>query len=389
MRLSVWQVDPVHMTPYYNIAVCNALAEAGCHVRYIASTYLYEKELPYTDAFEFQALYFRGLNHPQLLNYPRLRRLLRAAAYPFGHMQLLHQLHQSQPDILHIQWNRLPRFDAWLARRVKKMGIPLICTIHEVVPLYAPNTPLSLFLPIYQMADALIIHTEENLRLFMQYYPAIDAAKLHVVPLIASKDPYLPVTASSEQARQLLGLPTDAVILLFFGIIKPYKGVDYLIKAFTRANEQAPNSHLVIAGHPENPLDKEALIEFGQQHPNVTLHLKYIPSTEKWQYHAAADVVLFPYRQIYQSAALMDTMTYGKAVIVTNVGGLPEMVNGNGWIVPVDDVDALATAIVQAASNGDQLVKMGQRSAEIIEQRHSSQAIGQRLIEVYRSVKRA
>lgn len=388
MGLSVWQVDPAHMTPYYNIAVCDALAQVGCRVHYVASTYLYEKDLPFTNNFEFQALYFRGLTHPRLLNYPHLRRLLRAAAYPVGHWQLLRQLRRAQPDIVHIQWNRLPKFDAWLARQVKEIGIPLVYTIHEIVPLFAPNTPPSRFLPIYQMADALIVHTEENRRSFMETYQEIDPAKLHVVPLIASEDIYLPPRATSAQARQILGLPADTLILLFFGIIKPYKGLDCLIKAYATASNPFPDVHLVIAGHLEDSIEKENLIEFSRQHSNVTLRLEYIPSTEKWQYHMAADVVLFPYRQIYQSAALVDTMTYGKAVIATNIGGLPESVDGNGWIVPVDDSDALADAIIQAASNRDQLVKMGQRSREIIDQRHSSRAIALKLLEIYHSVQR-
>ncbi len=388
MGLSVWQVDPAHMTPYYNIAVCDALAQAGCRVHYVASTYLYEKDLPFTNNFEFQALYFRGLTHPRLLNYPHLRRLLRAVAYPFGHWQLLRQLRRAQPDILHIQWNRLPKLDAWLAQQVKEIGIPLVYTIHEIVPLFAPNTPPSHFLPIYQMADVLIVHTEENRRSFMDTYQDIAPTRLHIIPHIALEDPYLPADASIEQARQVLNLPADAMILLFFGVIKPYKGLDCLLKAFAAASQQVSTLHLVIAGHPENPLDKALLVEFGKQHSNVTLRLEYIRSTEKWQYHLAADVVIFPYRQIYQSGALLNAMTYGKAVIATNIGGLPETVDGNGWIVPVDDSDALADAMIQAASNRDQLVKMGQRSREIIDQRHSSRAIAQKLLEIYHSVQR-
>jgi glycosyltransferase involved in cell wall biosynthesis len=102
-----------------------------------------------------------------------------------------------------------------------------------------------------------------------------------------------------------------------------------------------------------------------------------------WEYHLAADVIVFPYRQITQSAALISAMAFGRAVIATDIGGLPETVDGNGWIVPRENPSALCAAILEAAENRDRTQQMGYRSSVLIAEKYAGSIIAQRTIQVY------
>jgi glycosyltransferase involved in cell wall biosynthesis len=381
-------LDPAQLTPYYNIALCDALALAGCNVRYITSDYLYDGNLPFTSNFTTDYQYFRGLNNPRLINYPRLRRLLRGISYPFNHWQLLRQLRVNPPDVLHIQWSRMPRVDHWLIQQVRAAGVPVIHTIHDVIPLYAPDANTKPLQTVYEEVDRIILHTEANRGDFLQTYPTVDLNRIVVIPLISTPNTALPTNATRPIARTRLSLPHDAPVFVFFGSVRHYKGVDTLLTAFAQAVASHPNLHLVIAGKPDTEEDNQ-LLERARSQSNVHVYSGYIPYEEVWQYYIAADVMVLPYRAITQSAALISSMEFGRAVIVTDVGGLPETVAGNGWIVPPEDANALATVILDAASDLERVRKMGERSSTLIQQKYTGSAVAQATLELYKQLSRS
>lgn len=380
--LKVWMLDPAQLTPYYNIALCDSLAQAGCTVRYIGSQYLYDRYLPHSDHFKTDYHYFRGLNHTRLIQFPRLRRVLRGISYPFDHWRLARQMQENKPDILHIQWSRVPRFDRWLIQQARALGIPVIHTVHDVVPSYAPESSIRSLERVYALANRLILHTQTNRQDFLHLYPTIRREDTAIIPLINAPYQALPPNPNQATARQALGLPTNVPILLFFGSVRWYKGVDLLLSAFASARQSAPNIHLVIAGKPDTP-DESALLENSRSQPNVHITSGFIPYEAIWQYYVAADVVILPYRSITQSAALLSAMDFGRAVIVTNVGGLPETIDGNGWVVPPENVPELAKSIVEATSQPLVLAAMGKRSIQLVQERHGGAAVARNTLEVY------
>ncbi len=382
MPLTVWQFDPAQLTPYYNLALCAALADAGCHVRYIASDYLYDHYLPIPTNIEVDYLYFKGLNHKWLLRFPRLRRVLRGISYPLGHRQFLKKLRQTPPDIVHIQWSRLPRFDYPLIQAIQKQGIPVVHTVHDVVPVFDPNSATGLE-RIYTTVDHLIVHTEANKTDLLARFPMVDAAHVSIVPLIRDKLS-LPPDATASMARKKLNLPETAPVLLFFGSIRHNKGLDILATAFPRIQQHYPDAQLLIAGRPETAAEI-ALLEALRSQTGILIRDVFIPYHEMWLYHLAADVVVFPYRHIYQSAALITAMGFGCPVVVTNVGGLPETIDGNGKIVPPEDSSALAEAILEMLRDKSQLFHMGQKSRELVATHHDNTPIANLLINIYKA----
>lgn len=383
--MKVWILDPAQLTPYYNIALCDALVKAGCQVRYIASHYLYDNNLPFTENFETDYLYFRGLNWPELVKYPRLRRLLRGVSYPVDHWRLLRQIQRTPPDLLHIQWSRLPRLDRWFVQQVHTLGVPIVHTIHDVIPNFAPDASVAPLAKVYSEVDRLILHTQANRRDFLQAYPSIDPGLIRVIPLISAPNTAVPSDATREQARVALGLPPDVPVLLFFGSVRQYKGVDILLSAFRQAVVVRPDLHLIIAGQPDTS-DDNALLESAKDQQHVHVYNGYIAYEDIWQFYLAADTVLFPYRSITQSAALISAMEFGRAVIVSDVGGLPETVEGNGWVVPPEDVDALSGAILAAASDRDRLREMGECSLTLIRKKYTGAAIAEVTVKVYSEI---
>lgn len=387
MSLTVWQLDPANMSPYYNTAVCQALAGAGCDVRYITSHYLYDADFPLGDSFRTDYVYFRGLNHPSLLHYPRARRVLRALSYPLGHYRILREARQQRPDIIHIQWSRLPRLDYELIRRLKASGLKIVHTVHDIVPLYAMNSSTDQLRRIYEMADALIVHTQANIPDLLRAFPQIEPSRIHIIPHLEIARQGVPPDASQMAARHLLHLPADQPIFLFFGNIKYYKGMDILVEAFRQVSTSRPDAHLVIAGRLD-PHDVARLPSFHElRHlPNTHCFDHYIPHVDLWKYFMAADVVVYPYRHIYQSGALITAMGFGRPVIATDVGGLAETIDDNGWIVPPENPQAVAQAMLDAISDPARLEQMGKISRRIIDEKHAGPIVADQLLGVYRAL---
>ncbi len=379
--MRIWQIDPANLTPYYNLAVCEALAQSGADVTYFTSPFLYD-DLPTSSSFKTETLYFRGVSQPYLKQAPRLRQTLRGLTYPLGHWELIRRARQHPPDVVHIQWSRLPRLDVWLIRAMQRMGIPVVHTVHDVVPLFDASLRHRLK-RVYETADALIVHAEANRRDLLATYPTLqDHPYVTLLPMIAFNDPARPAEAAPQLARQRLHLPEQAQVVGFFGVIKAYKGLDVLSAAWPQVQAALPDVHLLIAGKPASTTDAALLAELKQM-PQTHIADFFIPQHEVWAYHMACDMMVFPYHRITQSAALLSAMQYSLPIIVTDVGGLPELIDGNGWIIPSGDANALAQALITALADRVTLERMGARSREIVEQRHNGTAVAMRLITLY------
>lgn len=145
---------------------------------------------------------------------------------------------------------------------------------------------------------------------------------------------------SSDAARRALHLPQGVPLVLFFGLIRPYKGLDLLLEALG----DTPDVHALIAGEPYGSwAPYQQIIERRGLSGRVHLFTDYIPNQQVHLFFSAADLVVQPYRSATQSGISQIAFHFDKPVIVTRVGGLPEIVEDgvNGFAV---DVDAAAVA---------------------------------------------
>jgi glycosyltransferase involved in cell wall biosynthesis len=383
--MKIWQLDPASMTVYYDLSVCSGLAQAGHEVTFITSKSLYDARIKLPTHVETRFHYFRWLEHQGLLKAPRLRKALRALSYPADHLRLMPIMRREQPALVHLQWSRVPVFDRWLVIQIKKMGIPVVHTIHDVEPLFSQGRFSGRLEEVYALVDAFVVHGPENYQRFLQHYPALRPDTVHQVPMVVDDDPYLPQHATQTLARQRLGIPLDRTVILSFGAIKHYKGLDILAQIMPDVLERHPEVMIWIVGKPERASDLKPFENF-ISHPQVHIHSDYVPSDEAWCYHLAADVMVFPYRQITQSAALLTALNYGIPAIATRIGGLPELVQDNGWLVPPEDPRALKQALLEAIARKPYLAAIGTAAAERIRKYHQPQAVASQLIGIYEAL---
>jgi glycosyltransferase involved in cell wall biosynthesis len=382
MTLKVVQLDPCSLTPYYNVALCNALAEANCYVRYVTSTFLYDLTLPHSETYYTDITYFSHLKQISLIEYPLRRRAMKLFSYWRGHQNFLRSLVADRPDVVHIQWCRFPLLDHPLVSRIQALDISVVHTVHDVHPLfwYAHVDGLA---AIYSCADRLIVHSASNRKALITRYPQLDEDRIRVISHIAPT--HFSKEVSRSDARKVLKIPENAIVALFYGSIRPYKSIETLIEAYLLARRYCPNLWIVVAGRLEYTKPAKALRKLHSQSQSV-IRLEYIPADQTEVYHRAADVAVFPYQSVSQSGALITAMGFGLPVIVTNVGAMPETIDGNGWIVPPNDADMLAKVLVDAACDPVGFQQMGQRSLSLIRHRHSPALVAQQTISVYREL---
>jgi glycosyltransferase involved in cell wall biosynthesis len=167
--------------------------------------------------------------------------------------------------------------------------------------------------------------------------------------------------------------------LLFFGRISHYKGLDVLFEAMPAVWKSAPATRLVVAGYGEIPAS-DVLSD-----PRVEVHSGHVPESAVPELYNGATAVVLPYRQASQSGVGSLAKSYGRASVVTDEGGLPELVaDGSGIVVPSEDVDALANALIEVVTEPSRAAAMGQAASAGAQSEFSWKAVGQATLDAYR-----
>jgi glycosyltransferase involved in cell wall biosynthesis len=244
----------------------------------------------------------------------------------------------------------------------------------------------------YRLADHLFVHTEKMKRELMEEF-GVSASAITVIPFgINNAVPDTSLT--SGDARQRLGITKDDRTILFFGNIAPYKGLEYLVDAFQQVVTRSGNYRLIIAGNLKDCEtywnDIQEMITRDVNGGQILLKIEYIPDDETEVYFKAADLLVLPYRHIYQSGVLFLGYSFGLPVVATDVGALrEEIIEGRTGFVcrPEDSVD-LARAI-ETYFSSDLYKDLNNRRQEIRKyshERHSWDVISESTGSVYREL---
>lgn len=156
------------------------------------------------------------------------------------------------------------------------------------------------------------------------------------------------------QARELLGIPLNQKVILFFGFIRKYKGLDLLLEAMSDPRLIEAGVHLIVAGEfYDDPAVYKLLMARPEVATRLILHTDFIPDAEIPRYFGAADFVVQPYRNATQSGVTPLAYYYEKPMLVTNVGGLPDLVpHGQAGVVVEPSPGAIASGILELFANG-------------------------------------
>ncbi len=237
-----------------------------------------------------------------------------------------------------------PAFAA-IARALRRDGVRTVALLHNVIPHERHPGDAWLSRRFLKACDAYLVLSaavERDVRAL-----GIDGPMERVEHPVYNLFGAAPAPA---EARRQLGLPADAEVLLFFGFIRAYKGLDVLLESLPAIVTRRPNALLVVAGESYEdvtPLQHQAAGAGVAGH--VRLDVRYIPTDDVARYFAAADLVVQPYRSATQSGVAQIAFHFEKPLVVTDVGGLAEAVPHEraGFVVPPADAKALADAVVR------------------------------------------
>lgn len=197
----------------------------------------------------------------------------------------------------------------------------------------------------------------------------INEHQISIIPH-GSLDLHIRFKADISRLRKKFGLSPENRVILLFGAIRPYKGIDTAIRAFAETIKTIPDVRLLIAGRlweDWNPY--EQLIQDMNIEKQVIRHLDYIPSGDVHQFFEVADLCLFPYLHFdSQSGAGAAALSFRKPMIVSDVGGLPELVKDHRFIVPAGDWAALAGAMSFCLNDREILSGMASDAEAVSEQ---------------------
>ena len=321
-------VDPSAFTPPYDHALSSALARAGAHVELITSRFGYGT-VPEPDGYAVRELFYRHavgapgsparragklLEHvPDMVRY---RTVARAA------------------DVVHFQWLTVQAVDRYLLP-----DRPTVLTAHDLLPREPRPGQARAQRRLYDAVDAIVAHSGYGRDLLVRRL-GVDPAKVRVIHHGAFEH----FTAQPHEAPLPDELQAvEAPVVLFFGLLRPYKGLDTLLEAWRGVD----GAELWVVGRPRMPL--EPLRAAVAQARNARLIPRFVSDAELPAFFRRADIVVLPYSRTERldwSGVLATALAFGKPIVVSDVGGFADVAEGGAArLVAPDDPGALRDAI--------------------------------------------
>jgi len=372
----------------YVFGLTNALSSIGVTVDLIGSDELDEPDLDNKPGVRF--LNLRGDQRP---NAGLVAKIYRILAY---YSRLIRYAATAKSRIFHILWNnKFEMFDrTLLTLYYKLLGKAVVLTAHNVNKLKRDSADSALnrlTLRIqYRLADHIFVHTPKMKSELMKEF-GVPTGRITVIPFGINNS--VPDTnLSPKEAKERLGIRGNHKTILFFGRIKPYKGLEFLIPAFQKVVRGHSDYRLIIAGQLEMPSDSywvsiqkeiQQYVENGQIIPRI----EFIPDSEIEVYFKAADVLVLPYKEIFQSGVIFLGYNFGLPVLVADVGSLNEdIVEGvTGFVFRPEDPIDLARAIERyfASDLFADLEKHRRQIREFAMKRHSWELVSELTTGIY------
>ncbi len=327
--MRVQLVDPSAFTPPYDRALAAALARAGAEVELVTTEFLYG-EVPPADGYAVDERFYRR---------SAARGLAASGRLPFKIAEhigdMLRFRRAAGADVVHYQWLTLPGLDALLLPPTR----PRVMTAHYVLPPDPSRRQVASARRVFGRMDAVVAHSEHGAARLRDEV-GLAAERVRVIPHGAFD--YLTRLAAQEPLpAELEG--AEGPVILSFGLIRPYKGLEQMLQAFARLE----GAELWIVGNPR--MDVAALRELAAAAPGrVRFVTRFVGEAEIPAIFRRADVVALPYLDAEHSGVLYTGLAFGKPLVLSAVGGFPEVAaTGAARLVPPGDVDALAAVLAE------------------------------------------
>ena len=292
-----------------------------------------------------------------------IRRVL-DSCNPFNWLRVGRQIRKAAPDMLICcYWMAFfaPAYGL-ISRMARRNGkTKTIALVHNMMP-HEPSILDKLFAPYFVASQdgfiALSESVKEDIAKIESYLPYREG-RGGVSPVSLSPHPiydHYGERMSKPEACQALNIPADKQYMLFFGLVRAYKGLDLLLDAFAQIKDQLPSLQLIIAGEFYEHEDKyRSQIAANKLSDRVILRNEFIPDADLRKYFGAADLIVQPYKSATQSGVTQVAFHFEKPMLVTNVGGLGEIVHDHQMGYACEpSVDAIAADLLDYFTNDRQ-----------------------------------
>lgn len=264
---------------------------------------------------------------------------------PLTWLKTAKMIRQDAPDLVIIQWWHpffAPAFGTIAKHCQEFTNVMFIC--HNVIPHEQAGPVAMLSKYALSKGDMFIVHSSEDWMNLKSLMPNAITRKTHH----PTYEVFNATPVARADARAELGIGDNEKVILFFGLVRKYKGLNFLIEAMPEVLKSV-DARLVIAG--EFYDDKEPYVQQIRDlgiEQKVILKDEYVPNEKVGVFFSASDVVALPYISATQSGIVQIAYGFDKPVVTTNVGGLPEAVidGETGYVVPPSDPHALANGII-------------------------------------------
>jgi len=271
---------------------------------------------------------------------------------------------------------------------VKLLLGKVVLTIHDVSSFVGDKESSTIIKWIYKFTDLILTHNEfsktEILKISSFY-----STKLKIVPH-GNYIPFIEIEKDKLVSRAKLSIPENKKVLLFFGMIKKVKGLEVLLKALTEVKKKHPDILLVIAGKVwENDFTLyQEIINANNLQDFCLLHTKFIPQEDVAHYYCASDLVVLPYKKIYQSGVLVMTLSYGKPALVSDLPPLKEVVTDmeNAFLFQTENSTSLAKKINLILLDPEKLEQVRKNGEDLINTKYDWNEIGRQTKQAYQSL---
>jgi glycosyltransferase involved in cell wall biosynthesis len=326
MRVQV--VDPSAFTPPYDHALCAALARTGTEVELVTSRFAYGT-VPAAEGFTVRELFYR---HARGAPGSRARTVTKLIEHVPD--MLRYRRVAAHADVVHFQWLTVQPLDVHLLPRR-----PLVLTAHDLLPREPRPGQAAAQRRLYDRVDAIVVHSGFGRRQLLEL-AGVDADKVHVIHHGAFEHlTHQPDEVGLDPELSAVELP----VVMFFGLLRPYKGVDVLLEAWRGIT----NAELWIVGRPR--MEIESLRAAAPA--NVRFVSRFVGDAELPALFRRADIVALPYKRTErfdQSGVLSTVLAFGRPALVSDIGGFGELAElGAVELMPPGDPAALHAALVR------------------------------------------
>jgi glycosyltransferase involved in cell wall biosynthesis len=332
--MKVQLVDPSAFTPPYDRALAAALARAGAEVELLTTKFLYGP-VPPAEGYRVEERFYRrsagrGLEAPARLPFKALEHL----------PDMLRFRRQAAADVVHYQWLTVPSLDVRLLPSLR----PRLMTAHYILPPQPSRRQVRSARRVFGAMDAVVAHSEHSAARLRDEV-GLDPTRVRVIPhgafdYLTRLPEEKPLPAELEGA--------EGPVILSFGLLRPYKGIENLLEAFGRLGGDA---ELWVVGNPRmdvEPLRRQAEAAGGR----VRFVTRFVDEAEIPAIFRRADLVVLPYLDAEHSGVLYTGLAFGKPLVLSAVGGFPEVAEtGAARLVPPGDTDALAETLEELTSD--------------------------------------